>query len=238
MSLFERLLLISTLTISRILKKTRKLKQHMIVRVNLWRFGPFSPYAGLLEFAITLANNDALAEAYSATLPTPFACDPSSNIPKSAFHKADRNSKSQEDQKTVHPDGQKSPELLPYHQEAHDEATQHLRTLYFEIEKNPTVALYNPNKYNGPSLAAKEAIDRIDEINGRLLTINCFSNLSIEVGQIVRDHFVETWKLFIYASEEEKKGTWLHWQICAKSSIIPANGRIFPQAAIAKLIDR
>ena len=83
-----------------------------------------------------------------------------------------------------------------------------LRTLYFEIEKNPTVALYNYNNYNnynGPSPATKDAIEKIYEINGSLLTINCFSNLSIAVGQIMRDHFVETWKSFIYASEEQKE---------------------------------
>jgi hypothetical protein len=47
-------------------------------------------------------------------------------------------------------------------------------------------------------------MDKIDEVNGRLLTINCFSGLSIVVGQIMRDRFVQTWKLFIYASEERK----------------------------------
>lgn len=113
--------------------------------------------------------------------------------------------KPRESHQIEYPEGQKGPELHPYHHEAHEEATQYLRTLYLEIEKNPTVALYNYTKRNGPSLAAKEAIAKIDEINGRLLTINCFSDLSIAVGQIMRDDFVQTWKWFIYATKERKE---------------------------------
>jgi hypothetical protein len=102
-------------------------------------------------------------------------------------------------------EGQKNPVLLPRHREAHDEATQYLRMLYFEIEKNPTMALYNYNKFNRPSAAAKEAMDKIDEINGRLLNFNCSSRLSIAVGQIMRDRFVELWRWYIYAPEERKE---------------------------------
>lgn len=101
--------------------------------------------------------------------------------------------------------GQKNPVLLPRHREAHDEATQYLRMLYFEIEKHPTMALYNYNKLNRPSAAAIEAMDKIDEINGRLLDFNCSSRLSIAVGQIMRDRFVELWRWFIYAPKERKE---------------------------------
>jgi hypothetical protein len=117
----------------------------------------------------------------------------------------DRNVKPEGGHEVAQPEGQKGPVLLPRHQEAHDEATQYLRTLYFEIEQNPAVALYNPTKSNRPSAAAKEAIDKIDEINGHLLTFNSFSGLDIAVGQIIRDDFVRLWKWFLYAPEERKE---------------------------------
>jgi hypothetical protein len=113
--------------------------------------------------------------------------------------------KSEEGHEFDYPFGQQGLELLPRHEEAHDEATPYLRTLYFEIKNNPTVALYNPTKFNRPSPAAKEAIDKIDEINGHLLTFNCAGGLNIAMGQIMRDHFVQLWRLFLYASDERKE---------------------------------
>jgi hypothetical protein len=114
----------------------------------------------------------------------------------------DRNAKPRRGHETGHPEGHKGLELCIYHQEAHDEATQHLRTLYFELAEHPTVAFYNPNKFNQPSPAAKQAIRKLDELNNRLLNINCSSDIDIATGQIQWDRLVETWKSILFASKD------------------------------------
>ncbi|KAJ5602075.1 hypothetical protein N7510_011609 [Penicillium lagena] len=114
----------------------------------------------------------------------------------------DRNADPWEGQETNPSEGQKDEELLPYHHAAQDEATQYLRTLYFALVENPSVGFYNPTRLNLPSPAAKEAISKLDEINGRLLTRNCFSGLNIAVGQIQWSRLVKTWKSILFASED------------------------------------
>ncbi|KAJ5891351.1 uncharacterized protein N7473_007579 [Penicillium subrubescens] len=154
---------------------------------------------GNVAATLPAANaNGGATRPYPSEFPS--ADDPSA----SALRKAHETAKRREGHETDDPEGQRGTELLPYHHEAHEEATQYLRTLYLEIEKDPTAALYNYNKFNAPSPAAREAMDKIDKINGRLMTINCSSNRQIEVGQIMRDRFVRTWRLFIYAPEERK----------------------------------
>lgn len=77
------------------------------------------------------------------------------------------------------------PELFEYHREAHQRATQYLQTLYFGLLENPLIAFYNPSTAkNIPPPAVKEAINKLDEINGRLLDRNIWSNLDLGRGQI------------------------------------------------------
>jgi uncharacterized protein YaaN involved in tellurite resistance len=76
-----------------------------------------------------------------------------------------------------------------------------------ELLENQRVAFYNSVKYNQPSHAAKEAIRKVDEINNRLLSRNCSSNLHIATGQIQWDNLIEAWKSILRAAEDTSRFT-------------------------------
>lgn len=94
------------------------------------------------------------------------------------------------------------PELFQYHREAHQRATQYLRTIYFALLDNPFIAFFNPMTPRiVPPPAVREAIKKIDEINLRLLDRNIGNDLDLGRGQIHWERFIEIWKSIDFASK-------------------------------------
>lgn len=84
------------------------------------------------------------------------------------------------------------PELSQYHREALQRPTQYLRIIYFALLDSPFIALYNPmTPRHVPPPAMKEAVNKIDEINLRLMDRNIRNDLDLGRGQIQLQRFIE-----------------------------------------------
>jgi hypothetical protein len=67
---------------------------------------------------------------------------------------------------------------------------------------NPFIAFFNPmTTMSVPPPAVREAINKIDEINLRLLDRNVGNDLDLGRGQIHWERFIEIWKPINFTSK-------------------------------------